>query len=169
MGRKRKLPGDFKIAPWISDSEEDYTPEFQFPPLQQPPAESRPSCSRGSGGPSTSPPPRRQPSLPQVQAPIRDDGMHKCHLLATDHHVDNSSTDYPLPTDDDPHEHDSLTSISTVESVESRQNFDDFTIEEVHENEEVQEEEEVAEEEDCLLYTSPSPRDRQKSRMPSSA
>ena len=26
-----------------------------------------------------------------------------------------------------------------------------------------------AEEDDCLLYTSPSPRDRQKSRMPSSA
>ena len=29
--------------------------------------------------------------------------------------------------------------------------------------------EEEEEEEDCLLYTSPSPRDRQKSRMPSSA
>ena len=28
---------------------------------------------------------------------------------------------------------------------------------------------EKAEEKDCLLYTSPSPRDRQKSRMPSSA
>ena len=27
----------------------------------------------------------------------------------------------------------------------------------------------MAQEEDCLLYTSPSPRDRQKSRMPSSA
>ena len=27
----------------------------------------------------------------------------------------------------------------------------------------------AAEAEDCLLYTSPSPRDRQKSRMPSSA
>ena len=28
---------------------------------------------------------------------------------------------------------------------------------------------EKADDEDCLLYTSPSPRDRQKSRMPSSA
>ena len=28
---------------------------------------------------------------------------------------------------------------------------------------------EIHEQEDCLLYTSPSPRDRQKSRMPSSA
>ena len=27
----------------------------------------------------------------------------------------------------------------------------------------------VGEDQDCLLYTSPSPRDRQKSRMPSSA
>ena len=30
-------------------------------------------------------------------------------------------------------------------------------------------EEEEEEEEDCLLYTSPSPRDRTRSRMPSSA
>ena len=30
-------------------------------------------------------------------------------------------------------------------------------------------EEEIREINDCLLYTSPSPRDRQKSRMPSSA
>ena len=29
--------------------------------------------------------------------------------------------------------------------------------------------EEVPDDDDCLLYTSPSPRDRQKSRMPSSA
>ena len=29
--------------------------------------------------------------------------------------------------------------------------------------------ERIAESKDCLLYTSPSPRDRQKSRMPSSA
>ena len=33
----------------------------------------------------------------------------------------------------------------------------------------IQRDNEFSDSEDCLLYTSPSPRDRQKSRMPSSA
>ena len=39
----------------------------------------------------------------------------------------------------------------------------------VAEGDEVAVDQPIAEVETCLLYTSPSPRDRQKSRMPSSA
>ena len=44
---------------------------------------------------------------------------------------------------------------------------DDF--DELNEQEDDMLDEEEVEDTDCLLYTSPSPRDRQKSRMPSSA
>ena len=46
--------------------------------------------------------------------------------------------------------------IAEEEAIEEEEEFEDDEFEE-------------EEFEDCLLYTSPSPRDRQKSRMPSSA
>ena len=50
-----------------------------------------------------------------------------------------------------------------------REAWDETKPQSVNEQEEKQDSEEVRRLKDCLLYTSPSPRDRQKSRMPSSA
>ena len=72
--------------------------------------------------------------------------------------------------------HDEINSVLPSEEVNSEQiedvlaMFSEMGVNVVETEEASEEGEEQREDaEDCLLYTSPSPRDRQKSRMPSSA